>query len=149
MQPYKGVYDLGSKVPFTADVVNLDDYESSRLVIDLNSKAMENPKLMSRSPNEFLDNMHSSPYVNIVEENSLPITPDSRREWVCKLNIVDGKVVSKKEEEEEDTLISERDGGDWSKICKWSYGLGCGNALQWAKLGTPSPLKYFRDGQRS
>jgi hypothetical protein len=40
----QGVFNLGSKVPFTANVLNLDDYEGIKFIINLNFGAMKSPE---------------------------------------------------------------------------------------------------------
>lgn len=48
-----GAYDLGSNVPFTANMVNLNDCKGIRFVINFNSEAMENSKSLFPSPIKF------------------------------------------------------------------------------------------------
>lgn len=60
-------YDLESKVPFTTNVMNFDDYEGIIFAIDLNSNSIKSSNLMSPSHDGILDNAHSTSYVDIVE----------------------------------------------------------------------------------
>lgn len=41
-----GAYDLGGKAYFIANVVNLDNYEGTQLVIDIDFESRESPELM-------------------------------------------------------------------------------------------------------
>lgn len=85
-------YDIGNKVHFTANVINLDDYEGIQFVIDFNSNVMESPELMFLNPDEILGNTHSSPHKDVMEEPPPHVASYSSREQICKLNNVDGKV---------------------------------------------------------
>lgn len=65
-------YDLVSKVSFTANVVNLDNYEGAQSIIDLNFKATKSLKPMSSSSGEILENSYSPSYIDVVEETPPP-----------------------------------------------------------------------------
>ena len=57
-------YDLGSKVLFNANVVKkLDECGGTKFGIDINSKTLESPELMSLSLGRILNNAHSSSYM--------------------------------------------------------------------------------------
>lgn len=76
-------------------IIIYDDYEGTEFVIDLNFKSMKSLEPMSPSHDELLDNTHSSSFVDVIEETPPLVARESPIEHVLRLNIVDGKIISK------------------------------------------------------
>lgn len=76
-------------------IIIYDDYEGTEFVIDLNFKSMKSLEPMSPSLDELLDNTHSSSFVDVIEETPPLVARESPIEHVLRLNIVDGKIISK------------------------------------------------------
>lgn len=69
-------YDLGSKVLFNANVVKkLDECGGTKFGIDINSKTLESPELMSPSLGRILNNAHSSSYIYVAKGSPPPNIP--------------------------------------------------------------------------